>query len=140
MKPHSYTELFFLDEATALAAGHRPCFECRRQSALDFQTGWARAFGIRAVADEMDRVLDAERRLPRSQAKRTYQAPVRRLPDGSMVARAGYEGAMHVGSGLVDVLTPRSTTAVLSAGYRPSLHGSALRTGSGEALPRTTKV
>src|ERR1700722_20021084 len=47
MRPRSYTELFFLDEATALAAGHRPCFECRRRAALEYQVSWAKALGAR---------------------------------------------------------------------------------------------
>ena len=63
MKPRSYTELFFLDEATALAAGHRPCFECRRRAALDFQSAWVKALGGPAMADDMDRVLSVDRRV-----------------------------------------------------------------------------
>ena len=56
MSPRRWTELFFLDEATAFAAGHRPCFECRRASALAYQAAWARAFGLRELpkADAMD--------------------------------------------------------------------------------------
>src|SRR5215510_2750360 len=58
-----YTELFFLDEVTALAAGHRPCFECRRKNAEDFAGRWARSRGlpVRATAPDMDKVLHAER-------------------------------------------------------------------------------
>src|SRR4029077_17595612 len=58
-----YTELFFLDEVTALAAGHRPCFECRRQDAEHFAELWARTRGlpVRALAPDMDKVLQAER-------------------------------------------------------------------------------
>jgi hypothetical protein len=148
MRPHSYTELFFLDEATALAAGHRPCFECRRKSALDFQAAWTRAFGSCAMAEEIDRVLDSERRVPRSGEKKTYEAEARSLPDGAMVARggcawlvldgellrwtpAGYANRAHLGPGPIDVLTPRSTTEVLRAGYSPGLHASALSTLGG---------
>jgi hypothetical protein len=144
MKPHSYTELFFLDEATALAAGHRPCFECRRNAALDFQAAWTRAFGACAMADELDCVLDSERRVPRTGEKKTYEADARHLPDGAMVARggsawlvlggellrwtpAGYADRAHLGADAVDVLTPRSTTEVLRAGYSPGLHASARR-------------
>ena len=57
----SYTELFFADEVSALAAGHRPCFECRREDALAFQTAWTRATGAKATSDAMDLVLHAER-------------------------------------------------------------------------------
>jgi hypothetical protein len=144
MKPRSYTELFFLDEATALAAGHRPCFECRRAAALEYQAAWLRAFGVHAMADDMDRVLDAERRAPRSGTKRTYEERARDLPDGTMVVRdarawlvlgghlvawapGGYGDAAPLPSGLVDVLTPRPTTSVLRAGYTPGLHPSARR-------------
>ena len=56
----SYTELFFLDEPTALAAGHRPCFECRRADAMAFAAAWARG-GARPKAADMDRVLHRER-------------------------------------------------------------------------------
>ena len=142
MKPHSYTELFFLDEATAFAAGHRPCFECRRGSALAFQAAWTRVLGGRSMAGEIDRVLDHERRVPRIGKKRTYEADARSLPDGTMVARdgsawlvlggrllrwtpAGYAERTHLGDGLLEVLTPSSTTQVLRAGYSPGIHVSA---------------
>src|SRR5258708_37657421 len=88
MKPHSYTELFFLDEATAFAAGHRPCFECRRQAARDFQSSWAKAHGGVPRADEMDLVLASDRRL-RGGRKKTYVARVGSLPDGAFVVRDG---------------------------------------------------
>jgi hypothetical protein len=143
MKPHSYTELFFLDEATALAAGHRPCFECRRKSALDFQTAWFRAFGVMPKADEMDRVLDSERRAPRSDKKTTYEVDANSLPDGAIIARdgsawlvlggqllrwtpSGYAETAPLGSVAVEVLTPRSTVEVLRAGYSPELHPGAM--------------
>jgi hypothetical protein len=142
MKPRSYTELFFLDEATALAAGHRPCFECRRQAALDFQSFWTEAHGAFARADEMDRVLGEDRR-HRGGRKKTYVADVRGLPDGAFVARdgaawlvrgrrllrwtpAGYLDSRGRGSGAVEVLTPRATTAVIQAGYVPGVHVSGL--------------
>jgi hypothetical protein len=142
MKAHSYTELFFLDEATALAAGHRPCFECRRNAAEAFQRAWARAFRVHPMADDIDRVLDSERRLPRSYAKRTFVAEIRSLPDGAMIARdanawlvledrllrwtpGGYVESAPRLWGLVDVLTPRSTTEVLRAGYVAAPHASA---------------
>lgn len=59
MAPNRYTELFFHDEATALASGHRPCFECRREDALAFRAAWMRAFTLDRPpsAGEMDRVL-----------------------------------------------------------------------------------
>jgi hypothetical protein len=138
-----YTELFFLDEPTALAAGHRPCFECRRQDALDFAAKWQNARRLRAQprADEMDGVLHGERL--RGRAKYLHRRRSDALPDGAFIALE--EGAFAVrGNALlhwtpegytarkrrprgivVDVLTPPAILAVLSAGYAPRWHPSA---------------
>jgi hypothetical protein len=148
MQPHRYTELFFLDEATALAAGHRPCFECRRQQAEQFAMLWAHARGwpAPARAPEMDFALQAER-VGRQGQKITFMAQLASLPIGSIVrladgcgkhsylvledrllawSPAGYASARPLPRrGQVEVLTPRSIVAVLSAGYRPMLHPSA---------------
>jgi hypothetical protein len=141
MRPRSYTELFFLDEATAFAAGHRPCFECRRKDALEFQRCWAEAFGAKALADDMDRVLGADRRV-RGGGKVTFVAEMRALPDATFIARDGSAWLVHAGRmlrwtpgayaevapvcpGKVEVLTPRAMVEVLRAGYRPALHRSA---------------
>ncbi|HEX4892425.1 MAG TPA: hypothetical protein VFV47_04000 [Hyphomicrobiaceae bacterium] len=144
MAPRRYTELFFLDEATALAAGHRPCFECRRADFLRFATLWASAHGGggRATAGDMDKVLHSER-LASSGSNAGHRAPLAELPDGSMIRLDGAPHLVLAGSVLawshagygppradlcgsqVEVLTPRSTVAVLSAGYRPMLHPSA---------------
>lgn len=140
----SYTELFFLDEVTALAAGHRPCFECRRADALAFRAAWAAAGlsqGPPSAAD-MDARLDRERRAGR--AKRTTAARAGDLPGGAVVRigerilalRAGrvlewsFTGYTAAGSARdlpqeVEVLTPRCVLAVLAAGYRPRWHQSA---------------
>src|SRR6266581_6311615 len=82
---HGYTELFFLDEPTALAAGHRPCFECRRRDALAFAASWAAArhAPVPPRAAEMDRVLHAERLDGRG--KRRHPLPIDELPDGTML-------------------------------------------------------
>ena len=139
----SYTELFFLDEVIALAAGHRPCFECRRQDAEVVAESWARSFKLRARlrAGEMDERLHAE--LLDGRAKRRHRRPIGDLPDGAVVALK--EGAFAVrGRSLlhwtpadydarrqrpdalaVDVLTPPAILAVLAAGYRPQWHPSA---------------
>ena len=138
-----YTELFFLDEPTALAAGHRPCFECRRADALAFADAWRAAHGLRArlSASEMDRALHVERL--RGRAKRLHRRAIDTLPDGAFIALE--EGAFAVrGDALlhwtlqsydarkarprgvaVDVLTPPAILAVLSAGYQPHWHPSA---------------
>lgn len=141
-----YTELFFLDEVTALAAGHRPCFECRRADALHFADCWARAhsLSVRPRAPEMDGVLHAERLDGR--AKRLHRMRAGDLPDGACLADDG-NGAWAVRGGRllrwtasgyaetasrlpdteVNVLTPPSIVAVLASGYRPRWHESADR-------------
>src|SRR6201996_3658724 len=142
MRPRRYTELFFLDEAVALAAGHRPCAECRHAAYQSFRMAWAQALALPAkpAADDIDRVLHWERRLAGG-ARVTYPASLSELPDGVFIARDGESWRVH-GDGLrrwtlagytdrVDrldgpaaVLTPRATVAAIRAGYRPLLHPS----------------
>ncbi|MEJ2623251.1 MAG: hypothetical protein P8Z80_01500 [Pseudolabrys sp.] len=136
----SYTELFFLDEVTAFAAGHRPCFECRRKDAELF----ARLFSgkpQRASAPAMDKLLHAERL--DGKAKRIHQRDIDTLPDGAMIA---FDGAAFAVRGdrllrwtpadyaeitsrprsiATAVLTPPSILTVLQRGYRPQWHPSA---------------
>lgn len=139
--PSSYTDLFFLDEVTAFAAGHRPCFECRRADATKFAEKWARAKGGAIPhAPEMDLALQAERLSGRD--KRIYEMPVGDLPDGAFVARdgaafavrgdrllrwsqSGYTGMIARPRGMAKVLTPPSIVTILAAGYRPQWHPSA---------------
>jgi hypothetical protein len=143
-----YTELFFLDEVTALAAGHRPCFECRRKDAELFATLWAKAAGrrARARATDMDKVLHAERLDGR--LKRRHALPIDDLPDGAFIALeerafavhgdallcwtpAGYDARKARARGaVVDVLTPPAILKVLAEGYRPGWHPSASRQSS----------
>lgn len=142
MRPHSYTELFFLDEATAFSAGHRPCAECRYADYQRFRSLWEAYHGAPASADSMDATLHVERL--RGGMKRTYRANVAALPDGTYIALDGTAWLVH-GSKLlawsgcgyttqrprpihreVDVLTPRSAVAILVAGYRPGIHPSAI--------------
>jgi hypothetical protein len=135
-----YTELFFLDEVTAFAAGHRPCFECRRQDAERFAALFA-GKSQRASAPAMDEVLHAER-LDGKQ-KRTHRRKLDTLPDGSMIALdgeafavrgknllrwtpSGYSGKRARPRGItVDVLTPPAMLKVLARGYAPRWHPSA---------------
>ena len=153
MTPHRYTELFFLDEATALAAGHRPCAECQRPRYLAFREAWAagRRDAARAVpsaeeavpsAEEMDAVLHTERVQPGG-AKRTYRERVSGLPSGVMVAdeqsRAylvlegtrrpwtphGYGPPQPIDDDALRVLTPPSVVAAIRRGFRAELHPSA---------------
>ena len=138
-----YTELFFLDEPTALAAGHRPCFECRRKEAEAFAERWRQAFRRRARprAPEMDERLHVERLDGR--AKRLHRRKLDELPDGAFIVLDGEAFAVRGGSLLrwmpqgygarkrrprgitVDVLTPPATLGVLKAGYEPGWHPSA---------------
>jgi hypothetical protein len=136
MTPGRYTELFFLDEPTALACGHRPCWECRRADALRFRDAWARAAGADpAIAfTELDRRLH-EDRLEAPGRMRRWRAPAAALPEGTMVAvggaahlvrgdrllpwgAGGYGAARERGPGAVQVLTPRTIVGALAAGYR----------------------
>jgi hypothetical protein len=138
-----YTELFFLDEPTALAAGHRPCFECRRNDADAFAEAWrkARQLATRPFAPEMDDVLHRERLQGRR--KRIDRRAIDTLSDGAFIVLddaayavrgdtllrwtpQGYDGRITRPRGIVvDVLTPPSILAVLKAGYRPHWHPSA---------------
>lgn len=142
MRPHSYTELFFLDEATAFAAGHRPCAECRNADYKRFKHLWADCHGEPVSADIIDRRLQADR-LAGPRRKRTYECSLPELPDGSYVlahdqawlvfgkellawSPAGYAHRIaRPTHGVVHVLTPHATVAVLSAGYRVGLHPTA---------------
>jgi len=153
-----YTELFFLDDVTALAAGHRPCYLCRRADAHAFADAIARHEHLsrRPTAPELDRRLHAERLDGR--AKRFHDAELGELPDGAMVSRegavlavragrllrwsfSGYEDAGPRGNGRVLVPSPPTALAALRGGYRPRWHPSAfaasLQAASvGEALGR----
>ena len=148
MTPGRYTELFFLDEATALAAGHRPCAECQRTRYDLFRERWAAAnpdlaATARPSADDMDRVLHAER-LGSGGAKRTYRDRLSHLPAGVMVADdehraflvhergllrwtfAGYEAQKARGDDVeLAVLTPRSVVRAIAEGFSVGLHPSA---------------
>ena len=131
LQPGRFTELFFLDEATALAAGHRPCAECRREDYRRWQAAWP---GDDAHADAIDLVLHADRL--DGGAKRTYDARLGELPDGVMVERggaaflvawtaAGYGAAEPADPDeYVRVLTPRATVATIARGYAVSVHPS----------------
>jgi hypothetical protein len=142
MRTRSWTELFFLDEATALAAGHRPCFLCRRAAAVAFQVGFpAGAAAGRPKAPDIDRILHAERLDGPRKRLHDLTSPAAALPDGAMVFQdhaphlitnglarrwslRGY-GAPTAPLGDARLITPPSTVAVLRAGYRPRLHASA---------------
>lgn len=142
--PRRYTPLFFMDEAVALAAGHRPCGECRHADYQAFKQAWRRAFAIpddaALRAGDMDKALHSARIARGHQV--THVAALRDLPAGTFVAlderpgeaflveagalhrwsHAGYGAPVSIASGtVVNVLTPRPTVAVLRAGYAPRM-------------------
>jgi hypothetical protein len=141
MQRQSWTELFFLDEATSLAAGHRPCFYCRREDANRFRAAWEKGNRVSEVlAPDMDAVLHRERF---ASAKKLHPLPraLDKLPDGAMV-QAGEEsflivrgrpllwspsGYRAVKDAIRDakLLTPPSIVRAFAAGYRPVMHPSA---------------
>ena len=149
MQPGRYTELFFLDEATAFAAGHRPCFECRRADARLFQRllGEAMALARPPSAPAIDRLLHAERLTP-ERGKRVHRL-TSLLPAGTFIRHnavpavivatgtaggmsvrpwtpGGYGALVEVPAGVVPVvLTPPSTVAVLARGYPLKWHPTA---------------
>jgi len=147
MGGRSWTELFFLDEATAFAAGHRPCFFCRRDDAYRFRAAWQQGNGVADVlARDMDAVLHRERLDRGNKRLHPLPVPVRELPDGAMVqAGDGYfliaqgrmmrwsmEGYGKVSDAIENamLLTPPSTLRAMVAGYRPVLHPSARATNT----------
>ncbi len=140
----TWTPLFFLDEAVALSAGHRPCALCRREAWERFRTAWTDAAGGRVPrAAEIDGALHAARIVPRRGTKVTFAAGIADLPDFAFL-RTDDGPAMVVGKSLLpwtpagygaplprpaygeaQVLTPRPTVEALRAGYHPLLHPSA---------------
>lgn len=140
MTPGRYTELFFLDEAVALAAGHRPCAECRRADYDAFRRRFAQSHGVPLPsAPALDDRLHADRR-DEAGAQRTYAVRLSDAPHGSFIgegdaillvahgllhpfAPEGYGAPIPMGPDRpVTMLTPRCTVAVLAAGYAPLLH------------------
>jgi hypothetical protein len=144
LQPGRFTELFFLDEATAFAAGHRPCALCRRADYIRFGELWAGLHPGEAGADAIDARLHAER-VDEDGGQRRHAEPFDRLPDGAFVLHdgaarlvrggrllrwtpAGYDARSPVPRQEAVVLTPRSLVEVLRAGWRPEvplLHPSA---------------
>ncbi|CCV11846.1 hypothetical protein [Mesorhizobium sp. STM 4661] len=139
-----WTELFFLDEVTALAAGHRPCFFCRRERATDFVGRFGAAFGIAEPrAPMVDKRLHRERLA--SGGRPPAADELAGLPDGVMIADGGIAFALHNGKALrwsfagysepvgfdrfagrpLSLLTPATTLAVLRQGYEPVWHPTA---------------
>lgn len=142
MTGRNWTELFFLDEATALAAGHRPCAYCRRADYNRFVAAWAKHTGERLLAKQMDHVLHTARIDPATRKQRVTQAHCSDLPPGAFVNvhgkphlwaaghlwpwhPSGYGAALAPPAASVTVLTPPPLLTVLRAGYVPKHHPSA---------------
>ncbi len=143
MAPNLWTELFFLDEATAMAAGHRPCFECRRADAKHFKLAWlagnpAYGFDLKTSIKNIDDVLQRER-IDASNQKITFEALFKDLPNGTFItikkeaylvadefihqwSPVGYFRRKKIPfNAVVEVLTPRSIVNAISAGYGPQI-------------------
>jgi hypothetical protein len=141
-----WTELFFLDEVTALAAGHRPCFYCRRERARDFVGRFGEAFGVAEPrAPQVDKRLHKERLASGGKRLAVAMDELAGLPDGAMIAAGGNAYALHHGKALpwsfagygppfdlgqfedkaLSLLTPATTLNVLHHGFRPVWHPSA---------------
>lgn len=154
-RPHRWTPLFFLDDAVALAAGHRPCGECRREAYAAYRDGVSAAAGVRKplTAAELNRRLAAERLRPgrgldRATDRKLWRTPIGALPAGSVVLQGdaadagrrpclwtgeflrpfdfhGWGAPVPVDDGPVEVLTPPTSVAALAHGFVPVLHSSA---------------
>ena len=131
-----WTELFFLDEVTALAAGHRPCFYCRRRAASDFAGYYGDAFGIaEPKAAEIDARLHAERLASGGQPTPLTERAARNLPDGAMVMLGGRPFAMKAGALLPWSFSgygasPSRCRGLPAAGQRSEARGAARRRGA----------
>ena len=147
LQPGRFTELFFLDEATAFAAGHRPCALCRREDYVHFGRIWGELHPGQAGADEIDAQLHRERVDRAARAHRLHDAALTELPDGAFVLDAGvpwlvlgrellrwtpgsYTDRRRRGAGPAQLITPPSLVEVLRRGWHadvPFLHPSAGR-------------
>lgn len=146
MPPGAWTALFFLDEATAFAAGHRPCAQCRHGDFRRYVDAWRTGHGLAADAPmraaEIDAALHAARIEPFTRRQRRDRAPLEALPEGTMIVHPqraetpalwwggalrswsfeGYGAPETIDAGMVvDVITPAPTRAAFSGGYRPQV-------------------
>ena len=144
MSPGRYTELFFLDESTAFAAGHRPCYECRRERFNEFKDYWVRANLNKQAEDIKISVINKTMHKERinKRVKVTYKANIEDLPDGTFFSNRGsaclkfknkiylwsFEGYRLLNKinlpSEVDVLTPHSIVSAFKLGFIPRIHES----------------
>ena len=149
MQPGRYTELFFLDEATALAAGHRPCFECRRAEALAFSQALARSRGVDHLgADAIDQILKPERTRPADHPSLLLtEEQLELLPEGAFISDGGryflvtarglaqwsFGGYLETNASEFastrhwHLVTPPAVIEALRHGYRPIFHPTAAK-------------
>ena len=143
MTPNRWTELFFFDEATAFAAGHRPCFECRRDAANRFKAAWIKGnprygFDVKTPIGKIDDIIHAER-MAADKSKVTFKENPQKLPDGTFVlyndkrylinqhkmylwTPFGYEAGINLyAANKVEVLTPASIVNAFASGYIPQM-------------------
>jgi hypothetical protein len=145
LQPGKFTELFFLDEATAFAAGHRPCALCRRSDYDRFSAIWRELYRGESGADAIDARLHSERIEPATRTHRLHEGQLDQLPDGALVLEddgpqlvlgrqllcwtpSGYAERRARSSRSAAVITPPSLVRVLQAGWQPEvplLHPSA---------------
>ena len=143
MTGRNWTELFFLDEAVAFAAGHRPCGYCRRKAYTQYVDAWQIATGDRPKAPQMDAILNTSR-VHRDRTQVTFLDDIASLPRGAFIrwhdlphlvmdhkiypyTPEGYKPpSPRPRCGKVDVLTPAPTVKVMRAGYTPMIHPSAV--------------
>jgi hypothetical protein len=141
MSPNRWTELFFLDEATAFAAGHRPCWECRKENFNQFKLCWLQGnahygFDPKVSIKEIDNIIHDER-IGKDRRKIIYQEQIKGLPDGTFILHDGepflfvsgfiyrwspfgYSAAIPIAkTEMISVLTPRSIVNSFGAGYTP---------------------
>lgn len=143
MLPDRWTKLFFLDEATAFSAGHRPCFQCRYKNHQLFKEFWLKGnpkygFNMKTPVSKIDEILQAER-IAADRSKVTYEDDVKRLPNGTFIiynehpyllkddrlyqwSPAGYQNEIALPNvAVLPVLTPRSFVNMFNAGYVPQM-------------------
>jgi hypothetical protein len=145
MAPNRYTELFFMDEATAFAAGHRPCAECRRDDFKKFKTLWIKGnpeyqFNEKTRISEIDDIIHKER-IDSNYSKITYRENLHNLPNGAFVcyeneaylvkdaklycwSPSGYKNVIDPPEAhQFEVLTPKSIVNTIQSGYLPQMSG-----------------
>jgi len=143
MAPNRYTELFFMDEATAFAAGHRPCFECRREDYNHFKSLWLKGnpeygFDEKTSIQKIDAILHQER-INRDGSKVTHEEKPNNLPDGTFILLNNQpyllaHGLIYLWTPFgyakpipmpvvdkVDVLTPKSIVNTFRIGFKPQI-------------------